>query len=173
MLFEERGVPLEANSPFGFAEQSEELLGAVAERVQNAVQLARSELLGARNRRDIANQLLKLVVAHADAEVSSRDVFDLVRFVENHRGVLRDDAAEILVLHRQVREEQVMIDDDDVALVRALVHLRDEAALELLALLSRAKLAPRIDLVPGRTRLGQRLDLRAVAGGGASFPTRE
>ena len=59
---------------------------------------------------------LELVAAHAHAEVFPDHIFDFVRLVEHHRGVLRDDAAEVLVLHRQVREEKVMIHDDDVAL---------------------------------------------------------
>ena len=44
-----------------------------------------------------------------------------------------------------------MIDDDDVAFVRALVHLRDEAAIELRALLARAKIAARIQLASTRS----------------------
>ncbi len=138
VLIEERRVVLERHAPFRLAEQQEELLRAIVQRVQHPIQLARSKLLGPRNQRDIAPQLLELVVAHSHAEIFPGHILDLVRLVEHHRGVIRDDAAEVLVLHRQVGEEQVMIHDDDVALVRAPVHFREKAALELLALLAGA-----------------------------------
>ncbi len=111
-----------------------------------------------------------MVVADAHAEVFAGHVFDLVRFVEHHGGVFGNDAAEIVVLHRQVGEEQVMIDDDDVALMRAAVHFGQEAALELLALLAGAQIAARVQLLPGGAGFGQRLDLGAIAGGGGLLP---
>ncbi len=93
-----------------------------------------------------------------------------MRLVKHHGGVLGNDAAEVLVLHRQVREKQVMIHDDDVALVRAPVHLGQKAALELLALLARAQVAPSVQLLPSGARFGQRLDLGAIARGGGLLP---
>ena len=73
---------------------------------------------------DIAPQILEAIVADGDAEILPGDVLDLVRFVEHHGVILRQDAAcELFVLQRQVGEEQVVIDDDDVALRRPLVHL--------------------------------------------------
>jgi hypothetical protein len=73
-------------------------------------------------------------------------------------------------LHRQVGEEQMVIDDDDVALLRLLMHPRDEAALELRALLAGAQIAARVHLGPRAARFGQRLDLGAVADFGGLLP---
>ena len=43
---------------------------------------------------DVAAQFLKLVIADADTpKYWPGDVFDLVRFVENHGGVFGNDAA--------------------------------------------------------------------------------
>ena len=63
-----------------------------------------------------------------------------------------------------------MIDDDDVAFLRPLMHGGDEAALELRTLLAGAQLAARVDLGPGGARFGQRLDLGAIAGLGGLLP---
>ena len=66
---------------------------------------------------DVAAQLLEAVVADGDAEVLAGDVLDFVRLVEHHGVVFGQDAAfVVLVLERQVGEEQVVVDDDDVAL---------------------------------------------------------
>src|ERR1700733_12976476 len=170
MLLEERRVPLERDAALGFAEKQEELLSAIVQRVEYPIQFAGAELFGARDRRDVAHQFLELIAADAHAEILARDVFDLVRFVENYRGVFRNDAAEVVVLHRQVREEQMVIDDDDVALVRAAVHFGEKAALELLALLAGAEFAAGVHLQPGGTGLGQRFDLGAIASSGGLLP---
>src|SRR5260370_13215359 len=111
------------------------------------------------------------LTADADSEILAGNVFDLVGFVEDHGGVFRNDSAEVFMFNGQVSEEEVMIDDDNVAFVRALVHCGDEAALELLALLAGAKVATCIDLVPGGTVLWQGLDFRAVASRGLRFPS--
>ena len=125
------------------------------------------------HRGDIALQILELVVAHRDAEVLARYVLDLVRLVENGGRVLGNDAAVLPVLHRQVREQQVVVDDDDVALEGALVHQGEEAALELEALLAGAQIAARIHLPPHAGGFRQGLDLRAVAGGGGLLPVAD
>ncbi len=99
------------------------------------------------------------------------DVFDFVRFVENDGVVIGQDAAlVVLVLERKIGEEQVVIDDDDVAFGGALVHQRDEAALVIRALLAGAEIAPGVDFRPGGAALGQRLDFGAVAEFGGLFP---
>src|SRR5579864_5453094 len=149
MLLEEGCVRLKSDPSLSLAKEREELFGAIAERVENAVQLARSEILGPRNSGNVANQFLELVAADSHAEVPPGNILDLVRFVKNDSGILRNDSAELLVLDREIGEEQMMIYDDDVAFVRPLVHLGYETALELLAFLSGAKVAPGIDLLPG------------------------
>src|SRR5262249_10522103 len=92
------------------------------------------------------------------------DFFDLVSFVKNYSSVLGDNSTKFLTLHRQVREKKMMVDDDDVAFKRLLMHARDETALELGALLACAAVAPGVDLGPGGACLRQRLDLGAIAG---------
>ena len=65
-----------------------------------------------------------------------------MRLVENHRPHIRQNAriGRIfrLLLYAQIGEEQMMIDDDQVALGGLLMHLGDEAALELPTLLAGA-----------------------------------
>ena len=113
---------------------------------------------------------MELVAAHSDAEILPRYVLNLVGLIENHRRIVGDDAAEVLVLHRQVGEKQMMVHDHHVALMRPLVHFRDEAALELLAALPGAQFPPGVDLQPRRTVFRQGLNLRAVAGFRSLFP---
>src|SRR4051812_1800663 len=64
----------------------------------------------------------------------------------------------------------MVIDDDDVALISALVHQRQKASLELLALLTGTKIPPRVHLGPGRALLRQRLDLGAIPEFGGLLP---
>ena len=63
-----------------------------------------------------------------------------------------------------------MVDDNDVALERALVHQRDEAAVELRALLAGAEVAAGIQFVPDGAGLRQRLDFGAIAELGGLLP---
>ncbi len=130
-----------------------------------------TEIFRARQHRDIPPQILETITADRDAEILAGHILQLMRFIEDYSMILGQDAAGVLfVLEREVGEEEVVVDDDDVALQRALVHERDEAALELLALLTAAKIAPRVQLGPGCTLLGQRLDLGAVAELGGLLP---
>ena len=59
--------------------------------------------------------------------------------------------AELFVFQSEIGEEQVVIDDDDVALERALMHQGEKAALELLALLPGAHIAARVEFRPDGT----------------------
>src|ERR1017187_719408 len=140
-------------------------------RLEDAVQLRRAELLHAADRGDIAPQILKLIVTDGNAEVLPGDVFDFVSFVEYHGVVFGEDAALVgLVAEREVGEEQVMVDDDDIAFLRALVHQGQEAALKVGALLPGAHVAAGIELGPGGAVLGQLLDFGAVAELGGLLP---
>src|SRR5689334_6568981 len=64
----------------------------------------------------------------------------------------------------------MVIDDDDVALRRAAVHLRDEAAVPLLAFLPGAALGARVELLPELRVVRNALQLGAVAAFGRRFP---
>ena len=78
-----------------------------------------------------------------------------------------------LVAHGKIGKEQMMIDDDDVAFQRAPVHLRDEAAVELLAFLPRAQIASRIQLPPDAAVLGNLDAVRCGRRFQCSSPNRE
>ena len=100
-----------------------------------------------------------------------RHVLDFVGLVEDHGVILGEDAALVVRASEcEVGEEQVVVDDDDVAFLGALVHQGEEAALEVGALLPGAQLAARVELGPGRAVLGQLPDLGAVAEFGGLFP---
>ena len=100
----------------------------------------------------VAAQLLKARVADGNSKVASRHVFQFVGFVENHGADLRQDSGigRILglLLDGKIGEEQMMVDDDDVALHRPAVHLGDEAAVPGAALLSQAGVGTGVELVP-------------------------
>src|ERR1039458_6069498 len=74
---------------------------------------------------------------------------------------------------RQVSAEQVMIDDDDVALGGAAAHLGDETAVKLLALRADAAVGARIQLGPQMAVLRQFGQLRAVAAFGGLLPVAD
>src|SRR5581483_10404715 len=99
---------------------------------------------------------------------AARSVFQLVGLVKDDRAELGQDAgvrrALGLLPDREVGEEQMMIDDDDVALGRAAMHLGDEAAVELLALLADAGVGARVEFGPELIVFRQQRELGPVAG---------
>ena len=96
----------------------------------------------------IAGQFFKTVIGNLAAEVITGHVFNFVGLVENYRGVFRKDAAEIVLLQGKVGEKQVVIDDDEVGFLGALVHSGNETFVEVLALLSGAGIAAGVDASP-------------------------
>ena len=95
--------------------KAEEPRRAFAKRNQNPIELLRSETLAMRQASHVASQFLELVARNRDAEILARDILHVVRLVEDHGGVVGDDRAAIVFLHREIGEKQVMIDDDHVA----------------------------------------------------------
>ena len=89
----------------------------------------------------IAQQFIDANVGDGDAEIIGGHVFQLMRFVEDHHARIGQHTGIGRAIGRrfdgQVGAEQMMVDDDDVALGGAPPHLGDEAALELLAFASR------------------------------------
>jgi hypothetical protein len=81
-------------------------------------------------------------------EVFRSHVLDQVRFVENHRCVIRQNRAIAVVAQIQIGKEEVMVDDDDVSFLRAIPHARDEAGIEVGTLLAQARLGTRVDVAP-------------------------
>ena len=115
-------------------------------------------------------KLLEAVARKLAAEIIAGDVLDFVRLVENHRGIFRQDRAEIVLAEGEVGEKKMMIDDDQVRFLRALVHRGDEAALKFGALLAGAEVAARVDAIPQLGVVGKKRQLAAVAGFGQLFP---
>ena len=137
---------------------------------EDAVEFFRGKALAGGDARDVTHQIGELVVADANTEVLPGDFFNLVCFVEDDGAVFGNDARVLFVPHREIGEEEVMVDDDDVALMRLAMHLGDEATLELLALLAGAGLAAGVDFGPRRRAFGKRMDLGAVASYGILLP---
>jgi hypothetical protein len=75
-----------------------------------------------------------------------------VRFVKDNGRALGQDtnirSVARSLLDAEVRKEEVMVDDDDVALRSAAAHLGDEAAVVLRALLSGATVGASVELRP-------------------------
>src|SRR6266478_3086655 len=87
----------------------------------------------------IPAQLFDPRVAKRNSEITSGDVFQFMRLVEDHRAYVRQDAGIgrvlCLLLDRQIGKEQMMVDDDDVAFHRPPMHLRNKAPIPFAALL--------------------------------------
>ena len=86
-----------------------------------------------------------------------------MRFVEHHRRIFRQNTAEIILLQRQIREKQMMIHDDQVGILRPLVHRGHKTLVKLRAFLSRAGVPPRIQSRPQIRIIRQKRKLRAIA----------
>ena len=122
-------------------------------------------------RPEIAAQVLDAVIADGDAEILAHHVFDFVGFVEHHGMIAGQDAAlVVLILQGEIGEEEVVVDDDDVAFQRPLVHQGDETAVVVGALLAAAQFGAGIHLGPGGSGLGEALDFGAVAELAGLFP---
>ena len=119
--------------------------------------------LGAQGGLGVARQLLDAVVRDLDAEVLRRHVFHFVRLVEDQGGVIGQQPGILRLPQGEVGEKEMVIDDEDVGLRRALAHQGDVAAVELLALLAGASLTARINPRPELARVRQVFELGAVA----------
>ena len=117
---------------------------------------------------DVPAQLFEPSVAHGNSEIASGDIFQFVAFVKDDGPGLRQNSGIGrvlgLLLDRKIGKEQVMIDDDDVALHRFAVHFGDEAAVPGAAFLTQAGIGAGVDLVPERAGFGKRRQLGAVSG---------
>src|SRR5262245_55580051 len=75
----------------------------------------------------ISSKLLDAVGADAIPEVLRRDIFELMRFVENRTGTRGNHFPVSALADRGVGAEKMMVDDDHVGRIRALAHPRHEA----------------------------------------------
>src|SRR5882762_5926 len=105
----------------------------------------------------IAGQLFEPEIRNLPPEIVAGHVFHLVRFVENHRRVFRQNAAEIVLLQRQVCKEQMMIYDDQVGFLGVLVHARHKTGIKRRAILSRARVPPRVQLPQSSESSGRKV----------------
>ena len=116
-------------------------------------------------------------IRNGHAEVIGGDVFQFVRLVEDHHAGIRQHSGIRRAigsgLDRQVGAEQVMVDDDDVALGGAPPHLGDEAAIELLAIGADAAVGARVQLGPQVAVLRQLGQFGAIAGLGRLLPVAD
>src|ERR1035437_2650128 len=161
----------EGDAPVSLAKEAEKLRGEFVETLQDAVQFRRAELLHPADEAEIAAQVLDAVIADPDAEILAHHVFDFVGFVEHHGMIRGQDAAlVVLILQGEIGEEQVVVDDDDVAFERALVQQGDEAAVVVGSFLAAAQFGAGIPLGPPRSGLGELVYFGAVAELADLFP---
>src|SRR5580692_6007087 len=66
----------------------------------------------------ISDEQLYLAAAEADAEELTDQVGKLMGFIQYHRIDARQQITEPVLLERQIRQQQVVIDHDDVGLQR-------------------------------------------------------
>ena len=85
----------------------------------------------------VAQQQLHLAAAETRAEELRGEVGDLVRLVEDHRVGRAEQIAEAVFLEREIGEQQVVIDDDDVGLDRLAARLDHVAAADVGAAVAR------------------------------------
>ncbi len=85
-----------------------------------------------------------------------------MRLVENHSRVIRQHASIGAVAQREIGKEEMMIDDDDVRLRRAVAHARNEARIKVGTLLAQTGLRARVDVSPEGKVLRQIRQLCAI-----------
>ena len=138
------------------ADQRNELGTRIGE-VGDVAQLRSRDGLG------IARKLRQLAGGRLLAEEQRRRVGQLMRFVENDRIARGQQLGEPLVAQRDVGEEQVVVDDDDVGVERFLARLHHEAFAMERAVAAEAVVARRRDERPDRRVFRNVGELRAVA----------
>ena len=111
----------------------------------------------------IAGQFFESEIRNLPSEIIAGHVFHLVCFVEHHCRIFRQNAAEIVLLERQVGKEQMVIHNDQIGLFGPLLHGGQETLIEVRALLAGAGVAPRIHARPQIRIVREKRQLTAVA----------
>lgn len=111
----------------------------------------------------VARELEHLRRRQRLAEKERRGLGQLMCFVEDDRVRTRQQLGHPGIAQHDVREEQVMIDDDDVRLLRLAARLHHEAVLVMRAFLAEAVVAGRRDHRPHGRRLRHARELGLVA----------
>ena len=99
--------------------------------------------------------MFDLPAAETRAEELRREIRDLVRLVEDHGVDRAEQIAEAVFLQREVGEQQVVVDDDDVGFERLAPRFDHVAAADLGAAIAEAVVARRGDLRPERVRIAE------------------
>jgi len=103
-----------------------------------------------------------------------RHVLELVRLVEDHGVVIGQDLrARMVRAQREIREVQVMVDEDQIRLGGRAARAGDEAPLEVRTARADARVGRRRDLGPHRIVLGEPVDLGAISRRRFVGPERE
>ena len=118
----------------------------------------------------IAREVERLPGAELHAEELHAGLVELVRLVEDHDAHRRQQLGHARFAHRQVGEEQMMVDDHHVGRQRLAPREVDVAGLELRALRAQAVVAGRRDERDQRRSLVQPGQLGQVAGAGGLGP---
>ena len=122
----------------------------------------------------ISAQLFHAGIADRHPKVAAGHIFQFVSFVENDCTGLGKNARVgrifRLLLDRQIGEEKMMVDDDDVALHRSAVHFCDETLVPGTAFLADAGIGACVELVPEHAGFGQHGKFGAVSGVGSFLP---
>ncbi len=159
VFFQKLAAIFKCKSPLALRQQREEKHGPVAQALHRPGQRARKLLLALQRTLYVPAKLFHARIADSDSEIAPGDIFEFMRFIENHRTDLRQDSrirrVLRLLLDRQVGKEKMMIDDNDVAFHRPAVHLGDETSLPRAALLPDTRLGSGVDLVPQAARFRQ------------------
>ncbi len=167
VFFHELAPIFETEAAITLGEERKEERRPLANALQRTRHRRRQHMVALQRDFHVATELLKARVADGDSEVASRHIFQLVGFVENNGADLGQDSGIGrvfgLLLDGEIGKEQMMVDDDDVALHRPTVHLRDEAAVPGAAFLSQAGVGAGVKLVPECARFGKRSQFGLVS----------
>jgi hypothetical protein len=103
----------------------------------------------------ISDQQFDLTAAETDAEELADQIGQLMRFIQNHRIDAGQQIAEAVFLERQIGQQQMVIDHDDVGFQRRAARLEHMAARIVRAARAGTVLARGADLRAQRMRIGQ------------------
>ncbi len=109
----------EAGAAFGGSKEAQKILARSPAMIRMRSSSLAAEILLAGDGGDVAEQFLELITGNCCAEVLAGYLFDIMGFVEDYRAIFGNDTGGIVVaFDGKVGEEQVMINDDDVAFER-------------------------------------------------------
>ena len=113
---------------------------------------------------------MNLPATQASIEKTLGDIGKIVGLVDDHRVGAGQEITEPLLLHRQVRHQQVVIDDDEVRFPGRLTRRDDMTIVESRATRAETIVHRRCDARPQRRVLRNAIEFRHIAGTGAGSP---